>query len=125
MKPAGVRTEPLSQWQPSSSAARLSGAMVLPVTLPASSSTAMAVSASTASARPGSCDQSVATTTTRLLAEGHDAVTSRAFGAIQRLVGRLEHFIGVAVLGLALGHADADSHRHRGVCAAPATLATG
>ena len=47
-----------------------------------------------------------------VLSERHDAVTPGALGAVERLVGGLEHLVGAAVLGQALGGTDADGHRH-------------
>jgi hypothetical protein len=56
----------------------------------------------------------------RLLPMHHDTVTPRALGAVQRLVGGFEHRFGVAMIGLALGHADADGDRDRAAAARPA-----
>src|SRR5690606_31326235 len=59
-----------------------------------------------------------------LLLVGHDAVASRCLGLVERLVGSLDDLLRLALLGAALGHADADGDRHEAAGRALAPLLT-
>ena len=51
---------------------------------------------------------------TAVLTEGHDTISPRALGTVERLVGAFQHLVRRALLE-AFGHANADRHRdHRG-----------
>src|SRR5690606_26695395 len=55
---------------------------------------------------------------------GHDAVAAGRLGLVERLVGGLDDLFRLALLGAALGHADADGDRHEAAGRALAPLLT-